>query len=331
MPDVQRDDFLKRFISCILTLVLLCGMCSVPVSAAVPAEITWCYVEEQADSAVLHFETPTHLLSSVQQYELSANGAEWMVVGGSEGGSTTLSKGGYVHLRCKGEDGYSSVCTVYVSFGEMYGIADVQSGVSCIYRASDLFPQNAYLTADCITSGKVYETVQQAVPTSRPFRLYDIYYLYGNGNTFQTASAPVLRLPLDDVFLRGYCNAYYVNEKNHTTQMLDVSYDRTSVSFRSCGPGLYYIVSTYKQGDPVYVVTAPVLGTVFSFYGRRLLAGDADGNAIIEAADARLALRAAVGLETLTPMQEECADADWDCHITAADARLVLRKSVGLS
>ncbi len=327
----QRTDFLTRFVSCFLTLLVLFCMFPVMGAAAVPSTVSWAYMEEKGDSVVLHFETPAYLRNEVVSYELAAAGSEWMPVGGSEGGSISLFAGGLVQLRCIGKDGSTAVYSQYVSFGEMFGIADRYSGVNCIYRSSDAFPQTAYLTADTITSGKVYENVLQAVPTSRPFRLYDIYFLYGNGQTFHAAGAPIIRLPLDDVFLRGYCKAYYVNEKTHTTQILSVSYDRTSVSFRSCGSGLYYIVSDYTQGDALQTVTAPGVGKVFDFYGRRLLSGDADANAYIDAADARLVLRASVGLDVLPPVQEECADIDWDGNVTAADARLVLRHSVGLS
>ncbi len=61
-----------------------------------------------------------------------------------------------------------------------------------------------------------------------------------------------------------------------------------------------------------------------------LIAGDIDGDDGVSAADARLVLRASVGLETLSAEQIAAADADRDGTISAADARLVLRASVGL-
>ena len=60
------------------------------------------------------------------------------------------------------------------------------------------------------------------------------------------------------------------------------------------------------------------------------LPGDVDGNGKIEAADARLALRAAVGLETLTEEQTLAADVDGIVGLSASDARLILRAAVGL-
>ena len=58
--------------------------------------------------------------------------------------------------------------------------------------------------------------------------------------------------------------------------------------------------------------------------------GDVDENGKIEAADARLALRAAVNLELLTEAQLSAADSDKNGKIEAADARLILRAAVGL-
>ena len=58
--------------------------------------------------------------------------------------------------------------------------------------------------------------------------------------------------------------------------------------------------------------------------------GDLDGDGKVTAADARLALRAAVGLEILNEEQIKAADMDGDGGITAADARLILRTAVGL-
>ena len=72
-------------------------------------------------------------------------------------------------------------------------------------------------------------------------------------------------------------------------------------------------------------------GAVVIRTGRRLK-GDVDGNGTVEAADARLALRASVGLESFDgdPERFRAADADGDGVIMASDARLILRAGVGL-
>lgn len=58
--------------------------------------------------------------------------------------------------------------------------------------------------------------------------------------------------------------------------------------------------------------------------------GDVDTDGEVTSADARLVLRAAVGLEAFTAAQTALADPDADGEITSADARLVLRAAVGL-
>jgi hypothetical protein len=61
------------------------------------------------------------------------------------------------------------------------------------------------------------------------------------------------------------------------------------------------------------------------------LLGDVNNDGEVTAADARLALRAAVGLETYEPGTRafKAADVDLNETLTAADARLILRKAVG--
>ncbi len=58
--------------------------------------------------------------------------------------------------------------------------------------------------------------------------------------------------------------------------------------------------------------------------------GDVDANGKTEAADARLALRAAVGLDVLSEAEKNAADVDQNKTVDATDARLILRAAVGL-
>lgn len=53
--------------------------------------------------------------------------------------------------------------------------------------------------------------------------------------------------------------------------------------------------------------------------------GDADGNGVVNAADARLTLRVSAKLESLSDNAKNAADVDNDSRITAADARKILR------
>lgn len=78
--------------------------------------------------------------------------------------------------------------------------------------------------------------------------------------------------------------------------------------------------------DDSFTTVKNTCGIVF----KHILMGDVDGDGKITSADARIALRAAVGMENLTDKQKMAADMDGDGNITTSDARDILRKSVGL-
>ena len=63
--------------------------------------------------------------------------------------------------------------------------------------------------------------------------------------------------------------------------------------------------------------------------GTSALCADADGDNILSAGDARVALRISVGLEKATNTILQNCDLDYDGKITANDAREILRLSVG--
>ncbi|MBQ6864264.1 MAG: hypothetical protein IJO14_08510, partial [Clostridia bacterium] len=86
---------------------------------------------------------------------------------------------------------------------------------------------------------------------------------------------------------------------------------------------IYMIIKADNAEDTICAFTVEQSTPAFTL-------GDVDNNGKIEAADARLALRAAVKLENLTEAQTQAADADKNGKLEAADARLILRAAVGL-
>lgn len=88
-----------------------------------------------------------------------------------------------------------------------------------------------------------------------------------------------------------------------------------------------------KKFKPLWIIclTAALL-LLFAVGVSAYTLGDVDFDGSVTASDARLALRAAVGLEDI-PFDTEAfyaADVDEDYVITASDARLILRAAVGL-
>ncbi len=92
----------------------------------------------------------------------------------------------------------------------------------------------------------------------------------------------------------------------------------------------------YENGTPVsdnalIASGMKIVSNNKSFEKTVIVIGDADEDGRLSAADARLALRASVELETLSALQRIAANADSsDEKISASDARIILRASVGL-
>ena len=76
--------------------------------------------------------------------------------------------------------------------------------------------------------------------------------------------------------------------------------------------------------------TAPTQPTVPAPTEPVYMLGDVDGNGQVTTADARLALRAAVRLQTLDEIQTLSSDVDKDGKILSSDARMILRVAVRL-
>ena len=109
------------------------------------------------------------------------------------------------------------------------------------------------------------------------------------------------------------CGTVFANDKPHDYQFVDYSYDayqKTACRQTKCA------VCGNRQFASIGLQDVPV--------------GDVDLDGAVTAADARLALRASVGLERLNGFQMYQCNVDADAAVSAADARLILRCSVGL-
>lgn len=119
----------------------------------------------------------------------------------------------------------------------------------------------------------------------------------------------------------------YNNELKKISSFISTAANAKTVSDEIfLSPGVYYIQiqdSNYGYGCNIeYSITAS--------QGEDVLPGDVNLDGQITAADARLALRASVGLDKLSSTQLIAAEVDKKDGITASDARLILRASVGL-
>lgn len=90
-------------------------------------------------------------------------------------------------------------------------------------------------------------------------------------------------------------------------------------------------IDPMQTGAQTVTVSAGKFSTTFTIYiNPYYQKGDIDGDGKVMASDARLALRAAVGLVTLGGSTLYAGDVDNNGRMSAADARLILRAAVGL-
>ena len=88
-----------------------------------------------------------------------------------------------------------------------------------------------------------------------------------------------------------------------------------------------------KKISRIFVFFSVFVGFILCFALSVSAAGvfaDADADGVLTSADARIALRASVGLEYLDAARSQNCDFDYDGVVTASDAREILRISVGL-
>ena len=135
-------------------------------------------------------------------------------------------------------------------------------------------------------------------------------------------------------------SAVFVNTKAHAVCLkTHADYEIVSGSWRIT-PGLPSVsgqtvtaafqVEQLFTGVPVKTETVTLTLTAYDRTGNNFLEGDVDGDGRLTTADARTALRIAVGLDPLTDKALTLADLNGDRRVTTADARLILRKCIKL-
>jgi hypothetical protein len=102
-----------------------------------------------------------------------------------------------------------------------------------------------------------------------------------------------------------------------------------AVSDHDFDDGVMTEAVTFKKGGAV-VYTCRQCGEKMKQTADKLVYGDTSGNGVVEPSDARLALRAALGLEHLNILQTAAGDVTHTGAVDVSDARLILRISLGL-
>lgn len=132
-------------------------------------------------------------------------------------------------------------------------------------------------------------------------------------------------LPVSSVAVMSEQIASYSMSDTGTTESIDNSGTESERSFSSVPITEPVLMQSLDESSGTLFEKPVTAGGVAEY-----TLGDVDGSGQVSSADARLTLRAAVGLETLDARQTLAADVNGDGNIRSADARLILRVAVGL-
>ena len=155
-----------------------------------------------------------------------------------------------------------------------------------------------------------------------------------NGEKVQPNGMVLVKIPIPADYNPERTAVYYVANDGSGIHKLDSYIENGKICFETDHFSAYALVdeseevSTEPTTEPSTEPTTepPVTEPAEPEY----VLGDVNGDGRITSADARLALRAAVNLETLTEIQRLAADVDKDNNVRSADARMILRAAVGL-
>ena len=127
--------------------------------------------------------------------------------------------------------------------------------------------------------------------------------------------------------------SYAGSELDFSKLKVYVVYNSGEKKLLQSGYTLSHSIDTSLVGEYPVTVTYGEYTAEFQYTvadrPQRIL-GDVNGNGTVNAADARLALRAAASLENLDEASFYAADVNFDNKVNAADARMILRVSAGL-
>ncbi|MCR5040599.1 MAG: dockerin type I repeat-containing protein [Clostridia bacterium] len=260
-----------------------------------------------AGEAIISVVTPDEFKDSIEYYEYRENGGSWTLVL-DKNFSITRSSDRTVDIRCTTDSGeMSSVLTLYIRIPKGNVFEDPVYGVSAEVPYDSSVIETDTLSVAEVASGAYYDAAK-AKASVNSFILYDVRFTRG-GDTVEPTTKVRWRIPLPDRYKGDVCLLYHITDE-----------------------GDFSVLRYDPKGEDL-IFDAPFAGyflIIDVYYIDGVAPGDVDNDGSLTAADARFALRNAIGLSGLMHWQLDAADMDADGSVTAADARLILRASIGL-
>ena len=196
--------------------------------------------------------------------------------------------------------------TVKIHFGPLVTATDDDTGISATF-AGDAFEGEVTLKAE-----KLENETPSLPGSSEAVLVYDISFMK-DGAEMQPGSPVTVRIPLPEGSEEKELKLYHIKDDG-TAEEVAFTVEAGFIVFTAAAFSKYVIAEVKTPAG---------------------ITGDVDGSGEITPADARLALRIALGLMKdgdvdMTEEMQARADVDGKDGVQPADARLILRKSLGL-
>lgn len=295
---------LKRAVILItVAVILLCSSFSA-YADAIPAP-DWVTITTNSDSSkTLTVTTPAYMLDEIEYYEYSTDSQQsWEKLNDNTGGEFVFDKTTEFALRYVSNGFRSSIYTTTVTVSK-YSVITSPAGVSLLIPFDSQLPSDISLSVHQIISGADYTAISEYFGENMSLLLLNVFIIRNN-NVYNNTYTNLWYFPTGDLDAR-YCKIYHIDSDGNVTEIESAS-ELNVLFFLTDKTGLFAVVE-----DKTYC------------------RGDVNGDAVITAADARLALRYSAQLEVLLPVQLTAADVNSDNTVTASDARTILRISANL-
>lgn len=255
-------------------------------------------------SITLVISTPVHMLDFVDYYEYSFDSLTWSTLSDKTGGEFIITETCEFSLRYVHDNITSETYTVSVVIEKTVAVTSDSTGITMIIPRDSAIPTDITLSAYEIINGSYYTAAEALIGKNKPFMLFSVTVMRNNKIFTYDTEAQWL-FPIRNFDYR-YCKLYHIGDDGSMTEI-------------SAEPEFKVLYCTTEFTGKFAVVEDKTNSP-----------GDINGDALVNASDARLALRAAAQLENLNEIQFKAADIDSDGKVTSADARRILRISAGL-
>lgn len=297
---------MKTKITALLIVCILAITC-LPVNAAddpLPAP-DWVQITSNPDkSKTVTITTPSYMIDVVNFYEYSTDsGLTWQKLNDPMGGEFVFDTTTEFSLRYVYSGFRSSIYTVTVTVSKNTAITS-DAGITLVIPFGSDIPADVTLSAYEIVSGSAHNVASAYFGEYKKFMLFDVNIMRNN-KIYDTDTEKTWLMPTGEFDIK-FCKVYYISDDGKFT-LLESAAEINVLLINTSETGLFAVVE-----DKTYCK------------------GDINGDGLITAADARLALRNSAGIHPLYDKALSAADYNGDSTVTAADARLILRYSARL-